>query len=232
MSIHSGHRQRLKDRFLRDGLDGFEEHNVLELMLFYCIPRKDTNPIAHELLNRFGSLAKVFEAPVDELAKVPGVGMNAALYLSLQNELTRRYLVSRTENLEILNTIEECGKYLVPHFFGRAMETVFMLCLDAKCKVLCCKEVGEGSVNYAHVPIQRVVKMALGANATSVVLAHNHPSGMALPSIEDEQTTHNLAKALAAVEIVLVDHLIIADGDYVSLVQSGKYQPDLYATML
>lgn len=232
MSIHNGHRQRLKDRFLREGLDGFEEHNVLELMLFYCIPRKDTNPIAHELLNRFGSLAKVFDAPVEELVKVPGLGMNAALFLSMQTALTRRYLMSKEQDIEILMTIEDCGRYLIPRFFGRPVETVFLLCLDAKCKVLSCKEVGEGSVNYTHVPIQRIVKTALSANATTVILAHNHPSGMAVPSVEDEQTTYSVAKALAAVEIILMDHLIISDGDFVSLAQSGKYNPNLYPSLL
>lgn len=229
MSIHDGHRHRLKERFLREGLDGFDEHNVLELMLFYCIPRKDTNPIAHALLTHFGSLAQVLEAPVEELAKVPGVGENAAAYLSLLSALTRYYLVSRSRDLKILTTVEQCGEYLVPRFQGRTNETVMLLCLDAKCKVLCCKEIGEGSVNSAGVPVRRVVETALGANATTVILAHNHPSGMALPSSEDIQTTQRVAAALAAVEIVLADHIIVAEDDFVSLAQSGCFRPNEHA---
>ena len=115
----------------------------------------------------------------------------------------------------------------MPRFFGRKVETVFLLCLDAKCKVLCCKEVGEGSVNSAGISIRRIVETALGANATSVVLAHNHPSGMALPSAEDIQTTRRVAAALNTVDILLADHIVVADDDFVSMVQSG-YRFDDY----
>ena len=125
----------------------------------------------------------------------------------------------------ILTTIEQCGEYLMPHFHGLQNETVFLLCLDAKCKVLSCKKVGEGSVNSASISIRKIVEQALGSNAVSVVLAHNHPSGLAIPSTEDIQTTHRLGRALNAVEILLVDHLVVADDEFVSIVQSGKYNP-------
>lgn len=225
MSMHDGHRQRLKSRFLKEGLDNFEELQVLELLLFYCIPRKDTNPIAHALLDRFGSVSQVMEAPVGELMKVPGVGENVATFLALVNSMGRYYEVNRQSRVTVLTTIDQCGQYLVPYFQRRRNETVFLLCLDAKCKVLCCKEIGEGSVNSAAIPIRRVVETALGANATSVVMAHNHPSGLALPSDEDVLTTRRLSVALNAVEIQLIDHVIVADGDFVSMAQSGLYSP-------
>lgn len=221
LSIHAGHRQRLKERFLKEGLDNFTDIQVLELALFYCIPQKDTNPIAHALLDHFGSLSQVLEASPEELQKVKGIGENTATFLNLITQIGRYYLVDRVQRVEILPTIEKCGAYLVPRFFGRKVETVFLLCLDAKCKVLCCKEVGEGSVNSAGISVRRIVETALGANATSVVLAHNHPSGMALPSAEDIQTTRRVAAALAAVEVTLVDHIVVADDDFVSMVQSG-----------
>lgn len=232
MSIHDGHRQRLKNRFLRDGLDNFEQLQVLELLLFYCVPRKDTNPIAHALLDRFGTVAKVMEASASELMKVPGVGENTATFLTLVNAMGRYYEVNRQSEITVLNTIEQCGRYLVPFFQRRRNETVFLLCLDAKCKVLCCKEIGEGSVNSAAIPIRRVVETALSANATSVVLAHNHPSGLALPSGEDVLTTRRLAVALNSVEIQLVDHIVVADEDYVSMAQSGLYRPEDCAPMV
>ena len=232
MSIHDGHRQRLRQRFLEEGLDHFDEIQVLELLLFYCIPRKNTNEIAHALLDRFGSVAQVVEASVEELQRVNGMGENAAVFLALVNAFGRYYQVNRAANIEILNDIEKCGAYLVPKFIGRRNETVFLLCLDAKCKVLCCREVGEGSVNSAAVPIRRIVEMALGANATSVVLAHNHPSGFAVPSGEDVQTTKHLAMALRSVEIELVDHIVVADGDYVSMVHSGFYIPNASYTII
>ena len=225
MSIHTGHRQRLKDRFRREGLDNFDELYVLELLLYYCIPQTDTNPIAHRLLDHFGSLTGVLEASPAELEKVEGIGANAATFLTLITEVGRYYQVKRQKQGQILGTIDQCGRYLEPFFFGREVETVFLLCLDAKSKVLCCKKVGEGSVNSANVPIRRIVEIALGVNATSVVLAHNHPGGLALPSAEDIQTTHRVAAALEAVEIVLADHIIVANEDYVSLAQSNRYQP-------
>ena len=219
--IHKGHRQRMKDRFREEGLDNFSEVQALELLLFYCIPQKDTNPIAHDLLNHFGSLSQVLEAPVEELVKVPGIKENAAVLLKLVTDMGRYYLVSRSQQFTILPTVNACANFLVPRFFGRRVETVFLLCLDAKCKVLCCKEVGEGSVNSAGISIRKIVELALGANATTVVLAHNPPSGMAIPSPEDIQTTRRLAAALNAVEIHLADHIIVADDDHISMVQSG-----------
>ena len=232
MSVHAGHRKRLKERFRQEGLDSFDELHVLELLLFYCIPQKDTNLLAHELLDRFGSLPQVLEATAEELEKVPGVGEHVSTLLTLITDISRYYMVSRSARFDVLLTNEQCGDYLLPYFVGRRDETVFMLCLDAKCKVLCCKEVGRGSVNSAGVPVRRVVETALGVNATTVILAHNHPSGLAIPSSEDIITTRRIAIALDAVGIVLADHIVVADGDAVSMAESGWYSPennDVYA---
>lgn len=224
-SIHKDHRRRLKDRFLLEGLDNFTEIQALELLLFYCIPRRDTNPIAHGLLKRFGSFARVLEASAEELKQVEGIGEETATFLRLIPEMCRYYGVSSVQSLKILRTVEDCARYLVPYFEYRRNETVFLLCLDAKCKVLSCREVGEGSVNSAGVPLRRLVEVALAENATSVVLAHNHPSGVAMPSREDVLTTQRLAAALEAVEVTLADHIVVAEGDCVSMVQSGYYRP-------
>lgn len=224
MSIHDGHRQRMKERYLREGLDHFSDVQVLELLLFFCIPRQDTNPIAHMLLEHFGSLSSVLEAPVEELCKVPGIGQNTAMLLSMVLPVNRCYRKNLQEQTRILPSIEACGEYLVPFFHGQRNETVFLLCLDSKCKVLACRKVGDGSVNSAGISIRRIVEIALGLNASSVVLAHNHPSGLALPSGEDVQTTHRVAAALNAVEITLVDHIVVADEDFVSIAQSGLYR--------
>ena len=220
MSIHDGHRQRLKERFLREGLDGFTDVQVLELLLFYVIPRRDTNPIAHDLFRRFGNLARVLDAPVSKLTQVDGITENGATFLKLVREIDRRYVLSQGEDI-ILNSIQDCCDYLSRFFKGKRNETVFLLSLDAKLKLLSCREVGEGSINYASVPIRRCVEMALEDGATSVILAHNHPSGIAVPSNDDIHTTRRLAMALSAVEIQLVDHIVVAEDEYVSMVQSG-----------
>lgn len=221
-SIHDGHRLRLKQRFQKEGLDHFSDHQVLELLLFYAIPRGDVNGIAHDLITTFGSLNQVLDASVEDLKKVKGVGDHAATLLALVTHLCRYYQVDSAQRSSLLTSLDACAAYLIPRFFGRSKETVFILCLDAKCKVLCCKEVGEGSVNAASISIREVVQIALSCNATSVVLAHNHPSGVALPSQEDIATTQRLYAALNAVEVHLVDHIVVADGDYVSLLQSGS----------
>lgn len=222
MSTHDGHRARLRKRFMDEGLDHFTEIQALELLLYYAIPRVDTNPIAHALLEHFGSLSQVLDASVEELCKVKGIGENTAVYLHLITEMGRFYQVNRSSQVKILSTLESCAEYLVPFFFGRKVESVFLLCLDAKCKVLACKEVGEGSVNSAGISIRKIVETAIGVNATTVVLAHNHPSGLAIPSAEDIQTTRRIANALQAVEITLADHIIVADDDYVSMAMSNS----------
>ena len=221
MSIHDQHRQRLRERYLQQGLDGFTEFQILELLLFYVIPRRDTNPIAHGLIDRFGSLSKVLEAPASKLMEVEGVGPGAAVFLKLVKDVGRAYDVSKARNEVIVRSIADCGEYLKPHFRDRKNEVIFLLSLDAKLKVLNCRQVGEGSVNYASIPIRRVVEMALEDGASTVILAHNHPSGLAVPSGDDIQATRRLAAALSAVEITLADHFVVADDEYVSMVQSG-----------
>ncbi len=228
MSIHEGHRQRLKNRFRRDGLDNFDELYVLELLLFYCVPRRDTNPLAHKLLDTFGSLNGVLNASQEELETVDGINQSISTFLSLITQVGRYYQVKQSEPGKMLTSNAQFGYYLMPYFYGRNVETVFMLCLDAKCKVICCKKVGEGSVNSANIPVRRIVEMALAVKASTVVLAHNHPSGLAIPSADDVKTTQQVAKALNTMDLNLADHIIVSNDDFVSLVDSKLYNPDEY----
>lgn len=228
---NEGHRKRMKERFLAEGLDNFDEVHVLELLLFYCVARKDTKPIARALLDHFGSLPLVLEAKPDQLQQVDGVGESVATFLSLILAAGRYYQVRRAAYEIALNSPEEYGPYLQSYFFGKTNETVYLLCMDAKCKVLCCKLVGEGDINSANIPIRKMVQIALGVNATSVILAHNHPSGVAVPSVDDRITTERLAQALGAMDIVLADHVVVADGEYTSMVLSELYRPKEYCML-
>ena len=225
MYSQDGHRSRLRKRFREEGLDHFDEVNVLELLLFFAKPRIDTKELARVLLNRFGSLSRVLEATTAELETVEGVGENTSTLITLITQLGRYYLVNRNDSPKILNTTEKYGKFLVDNFHGRRDESVFLLCLDAKCKMLACRMVGQGSVSSANVPLRKIVELALSSNATTVVLAHNHPSGIAIPSEEDKEATERLATALGAMDIILADHVVVSDDDFVSLVQSGIYDP-------
>lgn len=225
MAIQDGHRQRMKDRFRKEGLDHFDERYVLELLLFYCIPRQDTKELACRLLDHFGSIVQVLEATAEELEKVPGVAEGVSTFLSLRGAVERYYQMKKaSQNETILDTANACGAFLKPYFLGKRNELVYILCLDAKCKALSCKQLGEGSVNSANVPTRRIVETALNANATSVILAHNHPSGLAIPSNDDIQTTYRIAQALDAVDIQLVDHLVFTEDDYISMNLSGYFR--------
>ena len=225
MTIHKDHRRRVKDRFLAEGLDYFDEIHALELLLFFSIPQGDVNPLAHKLRDHFGSLHQVLKAPPEQLMAVKGVGEHTAILLGLVKGLSQKYLIDYDEKHIQLLTLESCGKYLMDRFVGRRDEAVMLLCLDAKRAPLACRIVSEGSVNSAEISVRKVVEAALAVNATTVVLAHNHPSGIAIPSAEDIVTTRRIAVALNAVGITLDDHVVVADRDYVSLFQSGYYDP-------
>ena len=225
MSIHKGHRKRIRERFLNADLTTFEDHEVLELLLFYCIPRCDTNEIAHRLVDRFGNFAQVLDAPVSALQQVEGIGENAAVFLSLIRAVSGYYQQKRVDRKMALTTISDYGNFLVPQFSTQRTEEVYLLCLDAKRAPLACRIISEGSVNTAEVSVRKAVEAALAVNATTVILAHNHPSGIALPSMEDIVTTRRLGMALDAVGIILEDHIVVAGRDYVSLRDSGYYDP-------
>ena len=224
MGIHDGHRQRLKTEFLaRPG--SFPDHKLLELLLFYANPRSDTNPLAHELLERFGSLAGVLDAPVEELCKVKGMGEHGAALLKAAKELTGRYLTARTQVDNIARSSRDYYELLRPYFFGARNEQTCLLCLDGKGKVLGIRKLGEGSVNAVVITTRRIAEAALSLNAASVVLAHNHVSGIAFPSEDDVAATHSLAPVLERLGVQLLDHLIFVDDDMVSLRDSGYYRP-------
>ena len=221
MGIHDGHREKMRQRFLKSGLDAFADHEALELLLYYAIPRRDTNPIAHALMERYGSLSAVLAAPVEDLKKVEGVGESAAILLKLAPQLYRKAKMSDAEQETILSSVERVGAYLLDRFAGEKNEVVYQLCLDRKGKLLACKKLGEAGVTSADLDIRRLVENALLTGASAVVLAHNHPSGVALPSRDDYAATDRAKTALAVVGVALTDHIIVADGDFVSMADSG-----------
>ncbi len=219
--IHEGHRERMKRRFLENGLDSFSDHNILELLLFYAVPRRDTNILAHRLMDKFGSLSAVLDAPVEELATVLGVGKGAATYLKLFSQVARIYFNDKMKDGILLDSSEKVGQYLIPKYIGIPNEIVLLVCLDSKCKVIGCTTVMEGSVNATQVSVRKIVETAVRSNASSVIISHNHPSGLAIPSREDLQTTEKIKQALLLINITLLDHIIVADNDWVSLRDSS-----------
>ena len=224
-SVHDGHRARRKAQFREHGLDVFTDHGALELLLFYAVPQKDVNPLAHRLLERFGSLESVFCAPLEELQEVEGVGEHAATLLTLVLPLIRRAYMQSADSGASLCSAEQLGRYFRGVFFGLREEIFYEACLDAKGKLLRCCKIAGGSVDAVHINIRCVVENALRCHASAVALAHNHPSGIALPSPDDNTTTLMVYDALRTVGIELVDHIIVADSDFVSLRDNGLLPP-------
>ena len=221
MNIHEGHRERVKKRFLEYGLENFDDVNALELLLFYALPRRDTNALAHALLDRFGSLAGVLDASAEELMSVDGVGENAAGLLRLIPAVSRRYVVSKTPAAEPVDSPTKAGRYFVPRFLYETDEVVLALLLDARRRPILCRELGRGTVDAAQISARKLAALCLERKASSVIVAHNHPSGSAMPSTEDEAFTARLAEALSVLGVELSDHIIVAGTDYVSLRESN-----------
>ncbi len=220
--LHRGHRQRLRRRFLEEGLEGFEEHQVLELLLFNALPRQDTNGLAHLLLQRFGGLSAALEADPADLASIPGMGDAAAAFLSLIPPLTRRYLQNKAaRDKPSLADPFKASEYVLALTAGRTEEVFYVLCLDLRARLLFPALLSRGTVNEAHVNPRQVVEAALRHKAVEVILAHNHPSGTTTPSQADRNLTKILMNALVPIGIRLVDHLITAQGSCFSMAQEG-----------
>lgn len=216
-NLHNGHRERVKDRFINDGLDNFAPHNILEILLFYSIPRKDTNEIAHNLIKRFGSLSNVLDADFDELIKVEKVTKNTAILIKLIPSISSKYLKEKASVDGVLNTVEKIGEFLKSLYIGKTTECVYCVAFDSKLKVIKTELLFSGSVNAVSITNRKVVEFAAINKASIIVVSHNHPNGVAIPSQADIQTTIRLKEALALIEVRLLDHIIVADDDFVSM---------------
>lgn len=220
--MHEGHRERLRQRYRREGLDEFELHNVLELVLFHIIPRKDTNEIAHRLVEKYHSLSAILDAPEEELCKIEGIGKTAACFLHMIPSLCRLYMsdLRYPENGCIESTGQAC-EFLSARLSGYDHEVVVALMLSQRGKILCCETIADGNINSADLDIRKLVGLCISYKCSRLILAHNHPSGIAMPSREDVETTRMLEETLAQSGTRLIDHIIVADGDYMSLADSG-----------
>ncbi|URN82808.1 RadC family protein [Acetobacterium wieringae] len=217
---HQGHRQRLKARVLSEGIDNFEDHQILELLLFYAIPMKDTNALAHRLIGHYGSLAGVFDANPRDLSALVGVTENTALLLSLIPALARRYQQGKLVPKAVLGSTTAAGEYAVSLFTGRLNEVFYVICLDSQNKVNQATLLHEGTINEAPVYPRLIVETALRHQAASIILAHNHPGGSQRPSQADLDVTRRIRQATEAIAIPVVDHIIVAGDGYYSFAEN------------
>ena len=227
MTMHDGHRRRIRERFRLDGIEGFAPHEVLELLLFYARARGDVNPLAHRLLDTFGSLKGVLEAPVDQLCAVEGVGEETATLISLMVPLFRRYEMCLCEEQKRLVRFSDVQEYCRALLIGLRRERFYVISVSAKMRVLGQRIVGEGSLAEVPAYPRLVVETALNYNAYGVILCHNHPGGEAVPSLGDVDVTRALESVLSKLGIALMDHIIVADGESYSMALHGDFSCQL-----
>ena len=225
MGIHDGHRKRLRDRFRKEGLASFEDHNCLELLLFYSIPQKDTNPIAHKLLEHFGSLSNIFSATIEELCEVEGITENSAVLISMLPQLMKKVKVNDFSNA-VVNSADVLCKYCKALFEGEVYEKIKVICLDNKLKVIGCDEIGSGTTGRLVFDLRKIVETAIKYKSDMIVIAHNHPKNNSLPSNADISATNMIKSTLQSLDMKLLDHIIVGEKDVTSLRDSG-YMFDL-----
>lgn len=208
--VHAGHRQRMKERFLTCGLEGFSDHEIFELILFYAIPRKDVNELSHRLIEKFGSYQAVFDADYEDICSVEGIGENAAILIKLMVCAWRRYALGDKKAPFIYDTLEKIGEYAVKLYVGVSVEKVYAMLFDNKMKLLDTVMIAEGAVNSVHIPTRTIIDKAIKKNAASIILIHNHPNGITYPSKDDIMFSSYLKDLLATLDITLVDHIIVS----------------------
>jgi len=216
---HEGHRKRMRERFLTEGLKGFQPHEALELLLYYAIPYRDTNELAHRLMEQFGSLSRVLEATPEQLMQVPGISQNAAVLLGIEIPLWRAYQRDAQRQKPVLDTFSAASAYLLGQYRGQNRESFMLLCLDPRGRLSEARTLSTGTSTWTQVPPRLVVEEALRFSAVQVIFAHNHPEGSARPSPEDIVFTGRMYSILSQLEVRLNDHIIVGaeEGDVVSM---------------
>ena len=220
---HAKHRARLRETFRKVGVDSMPDHNLLEVLLFYSVPRKDTNELAHRLIETFGSLNRVFDASYEQLLEVEGMGESSALLISMIPSVCRRYAEGTRKGKIKLTEPSAVAEYIIDKYYGVKNEIVYMLFLDATGTLINCCKIAEGIPNQVAIDKRSVAEAAIRASADKVIMVHNHPTGVAAPSRQDLETTSEIKSMLRDLGIVLADHMIIAGGDYISLASLPKF---------
>jgi DNA repair protein RadC len=223
---HDGHRRRMRERYQKQGLEGFAQHETLELMLFYAIPQKNVNPLAHALIERFGSLYGVIHASPEQLMQTPGVGEYAATLLTLFAQAPRQAEQCRVRR-EKLTTRKSAVNYCARLLNGEKREKFYVVCLNGQMETLGNALIAQGSISDVPAYPRLVVDAVLTRNAHGALLCHNHPGGSIAPSQADLEATATLSRLLSEIEVALVDHIIVADGEALSMVRNGFIRQEM-----
>lgn len=223
--IHDGHRDRMRQRFGQNGLDSFAPHEALELLLYYCIPRRDTNEIAHKLLAKFdNSISKVFEASIEELMQVEYISYNAAVLIKMIPALARMYVADKVAPREKITSADDAKAYFRAKFFAREVEMFMMLYLDNANRIINCDLISEGIVNASDVDMAKIVSSAVSKRASSCIAAHNHPRGTPFPSRDDVDSTEKILSYLKDIQVELLDHIIVGSEEHEPMSMAESYR--------
>lgn len=217
--MHEGHRERVRRRIINEGIDNFEEYQLLEALLYFSIPRADTNETAHRLISEFGSLNGVMSASRDDLLRIEGVGESSAILIGLINGINRKIAMSDNKEGVCYDSLGKICRYLSNLYVGISVERVYMMMFDNGMKLIECVRIAEGTVNAAVMQPRIMVEKALLKHASAVVIAHNHPNGIAVPSGDDITTTEMLRTAFDIMGIQLLEHVVIAGRNYAPIMR-------------
>lgn len=221
MTMHEGHRGRMRERFRAEGLDGFAPHEALELLLFYGRARGNVNPLAHELIDTFGSLKGVLEARPEQLMRVKGVGEETATLISMIVPLFRQYQACVRKEQPCIMSKNDAKNYCVSLLAGWRTERFYVVCLSTSCRVLGHRLISVGDLKEVSAYPRQVVETALNYNADSVIICHNHPGGTMRPSADDVKATRQIQALLEKLDIRLMDHIVVAGDAAYSMAQHG-----------
>jgi len=215
-SFH-GHRNRLRARFIASGLDSFMDHEVLELLLTFCIPRKDTKPIAWALIKRFGSLSGVLDATQKELSEVEGIGEQSAVFVTLVRAAMRKYFLEQVKERKEIKNPESVVDFCQASLQGEANEVFEVIYLTTRNTVIGVERIAIGTIDRASISPRKIIENAFARRAAALIFVHNHPSGEPTPSQEDISLTENLSRIAAPLGIIVLDHIIVGKGKFFSI---------------
>ena len=222
-SVHDGHRERMRNRYFRMGLDAFEPHEALEMLLFFSRRQGNTNPLAHELIDHFGSVAAVLSASPDQLMQVNGVGENTAMLISMILPMYRLCMIDKNPRPDVFKSVDQCAKYLQAYFKNKTEEEFVMMLFDNGLHLLSFEVISKGSNNSSPISQRKMLEAIVKSNAANAVIAHNHPGGDSLPSRPDAHATIGVRNLLKGFSVELLDHIIVGEDDYVSMISSKDY---------
>ncbi len=228
INVHSGHRKRMRDKFFQQGIDAFEDHEILEMLLYYVLPQRNTNDIAHNLIKHFGSFSAVLEADVESLVSQPYITENVAFLIKIMLPVYNRYIDNVTEQKKKFENTDEIVTYLRSKYVGNTHESVYALFFDAEGKLIISKKLNDGDISSSFFDLRKLASVSLETKATSVIISHNHPHGVALPSREDVAITQKAFDLLKSLKVKLTDHIILTETAHFSMVSTIQFANIFY----